>query len=61
MVAIDAKSFKHRNAEMQYEDEMILRELNKALVGFYNPQRGCDLLVKQDSPKKAKVESPEVG
>ena len=37
-MAIDAKSFRNSNVQSQYRDESVLRELNKALAGFHNPQ-----------------------
>ncbi|EDO46111.1 predicted protein [Nematostella vectensis] len=40
VVAIDATSFKHQPRDKQYEQGMVLRELNKALVGFHSPEVG---------------------
>lgn len=44
VVAIDAKRFKNMPRESQYEESALLRELNKALVGFYNPEVGTQIL-----------------
>lgn len=42
--AIDAKQFKYVSREAQYEESAVLRELNKALVGFYNPEVGSKVI-----------------
>lgn len=44
VIAIDAKRFKNMPRESQYEESALLRELNKALVGFYNPEVGTQIL-----------------
>lgn len=44
MGAIDAKPFKYVSREAQYEESAVLRELNKALVGFYNPEVGSKVI-----------------
>lgn len=44
VVAIDAKRFKDMPRETQFEESALTRELNKALVGFYNPEVGTQIL-----------------
>lgn len=44
VVAIDAKRFKDMPRETQFEESALIRELNKALVGFYNPEVGTQIL-----------------
>ena len=45
MVAIDAVPFRSKKAENQYRQSYILRELNKALVGFYCVEMRGDSMV----------------
>lgn len=52
IAAIDAKSFRNTSKECQYEEHLVLRELNKALVGFYNAEVGCKLLEKGRNNKQ---------
>ena len=44
LVAIDATQFKNSPREAQYEECALIRELNKALVGFYNPELGSQVI-----------------
>lgn len=44
VVAMDATQFKTACREAQYEEAALIRELNKALVGFYNPQVGSQII-----------------
>ena len=45
MVAIDAVPFRLKKAENQYRQSYVLRELNKALVGFYCSEMRGDSMV----------------
>ena len=45
MVAIDAVPFRSKKADNQYRQSYILRELNKALVGFYCVEMRGDTMV----------------
>lgn len=47
VVAIDATQFKNAPREAQYEESALMRELNKALVGFYNPEVGSQVIQTQ--------------
>lgn len=44
VVAIDAAQFKSKPRGVQYEESALVRELNKALVGFYNPEVGSEII-----------------
>lgn len=44
IVAIDATQFKTKPRGVQYEESALVRELNKALVGFYNPEVGSEII-----------------
>jgi len=44
IVAIDASQFKSKPKGVQYEESALVRELNKALVGFYNPEVGSEII-----------------
>lgn len=44
VVAIDAKQFKSSFIEAQYEESAVVRELNKAFVGFCNPEVGSHMI-----------------
>ena len=44
IVAIDATQFKSKPRGVQYEESALVRELNKALVGFYNPEVGSEII-----------------
>lgn len=44
IVAIDATQFKSKPKGVQYEESALVRELNKALVGFYNPEVGSEII-----------------
>ena len=44
IVAIDATQFKTKPRGVQYEESGLVRELNKALVGFYNPEVGSEII-----------------
>ena len=43
-MAIDAKQFKSSFIEAQYEESAVVRELNKAFVGFCNPEVGSHMI-----------------
>ena len=43
-MAIDATQFKTKPRGVQYEESALVRELNKALVGFYNPDVGSEII-----------------
>ena len=43
-MAIDATQFKSKPRGVQYEESALVRELNKALVGFYNPEVGSEII-----------------
>lgn len=49
LVAIDATQFKNAPKEAQYEKSALMRELNKALVGFYNPEVGSQVIQSQSA------------
>lgn len=44
VVAMDAKQFKSSPKVAQYEEAAVVRELNKAFVGFFNPEVGSHLI-----------------
>lgn len=41
---MDAKQFKSSPKVAQYEEAAVLRELNKAFAGFFNPEVGSRLI-----------------